>query len=707
MTGEPGFIENRGQWNPAALYRLETTGDQGAQLSVWLDRGGFVYDASALGASAVEDVAPTTTRHSVAVEFVGAAAASVSAQSQLPGTYNWLGTGATSAPAHAWRRVAYRGVYTGIDARFDVVGGGTLETTFEVAPGADPDRIGLRYTGASDLQLDADGNLVITTTAGDIVESRPLAWQVNADGQHLPIAAAFELRGTEIRFALGTLDPTLPLVIDPVVTFSRHIGGSSSEYVASVHEDASGRYITGWSGSSDYPATAGVVQPGNAGGANDFFAAKFNLANDTLLWATYVGTTATEYLGRSVLAADGSLYVAGSVLSGSVGLIQGTGGSYDLEVFHLAANGQSLLASARLGGSASDYLGDMRFGTGGDLVLTGQTGSDLVSWGSPTGYDTAPSGTDAFVLRLNAALTAMTDFTYFGGSSSSEGALGVAVDAGNNVYITGSTFSTDSPLNTLFGTGGGSDQFVAKFDAGLNNLIYALRFGGSGSELTTSLTYTGGLLGTAGANPLVVDTLGRAWVVASTASPNFPVSGGAYQTSQPGSYSAFIAVVNTAGTALDASTLLGGDSTDLGRAIQLSGSRVVVTGGTASSNFPTTAGAVQTINGGNYDFFLSVLSTDLTTLHYSTLWGGDSTDIGSALIADGPRMLIAGDTFSPIPAVPTGALPFGPGGSYDTGLVEITPTPAAPVPALGPLGLGLFMLILTGFGLRVARRRPT
>ncbi len=123
-------------------------------------------------------------------------------------------------------RVKYEGVYPGVD----VIYYGTLrqlEYDFDVAPGADAGRIRMRIEGAKGLRIDANGDLVLPTAAGEVRQHAPYAYQETA-GVRQTVACRYVLRGKgQVGFELGAYDRSLPLVIDPVISYSTYLGGNS------------------------------------------------------------------------------------------------------------------------------------------------------------------------------------------------------------------------------------------------------------------------------------------------------------------------------------------------------------------------------------------------------------------------------------------------------------------------------------------------
>lgn len=115
-------------------------------------------------------------------------------------------------------RLRFRSVYPGIDLVY-YGKEGTLEYDFEVAPGADPRRIGLAFEGARSVMQTAEGDLRLPAGHHSLVQKKPVAYQL-VNGRRVPVTAAYRLRGNSATLKLGRYDRSLPLVIDPQIVFS-------------------------------------------------------------------------------------------------------------------------------------------------------------------------------------------------------------------------------------------------------------------------------------------------------------------------------------------------------------------------------------------------------------------------------------------------------------------------------------------------------
>jgi hypothetical protein len=234
--------------------------------------------------------------------------------------------------------------------------------------------------------------------------------------------------------------------------------------------------------------------------------------------------------------------------------------------------------------------------------------------------------------------------TYLGGSGDDAGA-GIAVDSSGNAYIVGITFSTDFPttagaLQTTFGTKdvpkADGDVFVSKLNSDGSALVYSTYLGGSNRDEGNAIT---------------VDSSGDASITGDTYSSDFPTTTGAFQTTLDGGEDAFIAKLNSSGSALIYSTLLGGNNGDSGTGIAVDGSgNTYVTGFTSSPDFPITPGAAQPTDGGsalgNAEAFVSKLNSDGSALVYSTYLGGSgSAQTGAGDMAYGIALDSSGDAY--------------------------------------------------------------
>lgn len=251
-----------------------------------------------------------------------------------------------------------------------------------------------------------------------------------------------------------------------------YLGGSGDDEAFALAVDlARGVYVTGRTASTDFPATAGALQPAAGGGGLDAFVANVNAAGDGLVYATYLGGSGAEEAWGIALDSAGAAYVAGATDSTNfptASAYQGAnnGGTADAFAAKLNAAGSSLVFSTYLGGSGEDVALGIALDASSNIYVAGYTDSpDFPTAVASFQPGFAGGASDAFVTGLNAAGTSLRFSTYLGGSGT-DVANGILADGAGKAVVVGGTasgdFPTASPLQAA--SGGGIDAFVAKVD---------------------------------------------------------------------------------------------------------------------------------------------------------------------------------------------------------------------------------------------------
>ncbi len=548
----------------------------------------------------------------------------------------------------------------------------TLKYCFVVRPGGNTANILTKYTGASSINLNGTTNyLTINSTIGNISFIPPIAYELHlTDSTIVPTTASWVDNGAgTYSFNIGTYNHAQILLIEvggDAQTGIRHIsspewsqyfGGNGYDEGTGVTTDTDGNpYFTGFTASSNFPITTGVVQ-GSFGGNFDVYIARFGSANgashsivpnaDKLQWATYYG------------------------------------GSGEDKAFGISTSGD---------------------GTTGHVFVTGYTtngGFPKLANGSAYYQATNAGGKDAFIIRLDnklggAAPTLDVWATHFGGYGDDIGKC-IKTD-GTNFYIAGNTnsgtystvtcdvpYPTDnnfpkcSTYSAALGYGGGqSDGFIAKFN-GSGQLIWSSFYGGTGNDTinamsvnaTTHVLTLTGITSSPGAFPLHTLT--------GTGVYNQGTNGGALGTTD-----AFVSQFNSSGTNVWCS-YYGGDGDDGGYAItQDSNNNIYIAGKTSSSTpacsttcmcaVPTTGqfpmchpsgsyfqgtGNVGSYGGGTDGFVAKFNSSGILT--WGTYYGGSTYDIITGLAMDyRDQLFFTGKTLSASPSsnLYDGTLPF-------------------------------------------------
>jgi hypothetical protein len=563
--------------------------------------------------------------HGVQVRLLGAnPAATMEGERRLASTSSYfLGSDPrrwlTRVPHHG--AVRARAVYPGIDMLY-YGSEGELEFDFVVAPGADPGRIGWSVERAPGLHVDALGRLVARAGPETLLWKAPFAYQEHAGVRHrVACHYAIDADGV-VRLRLGAYQRRRPLVIDPVLQFSSYLGGSSTDSGVAAAVDSSGFvYVAGDTLSPDLPASAGV-QPMQPGGASDVFVMKLDIASSTIVYCTYLGGIGSDKTGGLAIDSSGRVHVTGTTNSIDFPMVNAVqaipGGAADAFVTKLAADGASIVFSTFLGGSGDESGNAIAVGPGGIVAVAGSTASS--NFPVLNAFQPAKAaGTDAFVVVYGATGTSIAWATCLGGAGD-DSANAVAADVGGNIYVAGTTESSNFPmLNALQPTlRGAQDAFVVKFAPGGASLKYSTYVGGTGLE-------TG--------RAMAVDSLAEVCLTGSTTSADFPTASAYQSTHGGGGTDAFVVKLNSLGSARIYSTYFGGSGDDSGQAIAVDpGGNVYVAGQTTSTNLPLANALDSTV--GAADAFLAKFDPVGTTLMMSTYYGGSGTDLGRGVAVD-------------------------------------------------------------------------
>jgi len=571
----------------------------------------------------------------------------------------------------SYGRVEYQNVYAGINLAYY----GTqrqLEYDFIVRAGANPGVITLAFQGAQDMSLDVQGNLVLHTAGGDVVEHAPVLYQ-NIGGVRQAVAGSYVLQGNHhVGFAVGTYDRSQALIIDPVLSYSTYLGGSGDDLGRAIAVDSAGNaYVTGTTTSTNFPTQNPLQAANGANGTSYVFVTELNATGTALVYSTFLGGNGLQQGNGIAVDSAGNAYVAGSTTSPSFPtknpLPAASGGAFgggtDAFVAELNATGTALVYSTYFGPPTGAWMRDigttLQYSTyvaGSANYQANGIAVDAAGNAYVTGYTWPKSGpgTLAFVAKMNATGTALAYSTYLGGTNTSYG-QGIAVDSAGNAYVTGYTTSVNFPTKNPFqaANAGYEDAFVAKLNVTGTALIYSTYLGGSYDDRGYAIA---------------VDGAGNAYIT-GLAGVNFPTK----NSLQPFSGGdAFVTKLNATGTALVYSTFLGGTFRDIGRgiAVDLLGN-AYVTGIAGSYNFPIN-NPLQAASGGGQDAFVAKLNPTGTALIYSTYLGGNNTDQGYGIAVDNSgNAYIAGMTSSTnFPTQNPLQAAYG-GGSWDAFVAKI------------------------------------
>ena len=485
-----------------------------------------------------------------------------------------------------YARVRYRAVYPGVDILY-YGNHGHLEYDFELQAGVSPDAIRMQFLGAGALSITPEGDLVIEADGVQAVQKKPVIFQ---DGRRIEGRYTL-LAHNQAGLLLGKFDEARPLVIDPILLFGQYFGSSGTDQI-NVMKMGPNRmlYITGQTSTGEMPYIDGAYDNFNDGLIDIFLAIMDTNPNN----------------------------------------------SYPLTYF------------SYLGGSSNDIPLGLDVDSNGVAYLTGYTTStDFPMAGSS--FQTVSNGVQvAFAVKLDPSQYGGNGLVYssfLGGTTGLNTGNGLAVDSNGVMYIVGTTRCSDFPVtdNAYAGVSyGPQDAFITVMDPNSGTLLYS--------------TYMGGELSDDG-RAIAVGSNGLVYFAANTYSTMFPIEGPFYRNTLQGGIDVVVGVLditksgNGDGGSMIYSSYIGGSDLDEVRAMSLdANNRMILTGYTFSTDYPTTADAVQPNPGGNGDAFVTIVNPGdpPNFMAYSTYFGGSQTDVAYAAKPDNSGGLyIAGYTLSP------------------------------------------------------------
>lgn len=324
------------------------------------------------------------------------------------------------------------------------------------------------------------------------------------------------------------------------------------------------------------------------------------------------------------------------------------------------------------GGSNPSFIGsDIAVDAQENIYIVGHSNIQPIatpgSGGAQTQETTASAG--VFVAKIDSVNKRLVYLTTLRGSAANSSGGGfyqseaIAVDAADNIYITGST--TDSAFPTTTGAfqptlKGNRNAFVVKLNPEGSGLLYSTFLGATDAAATEPFPACGNACHTQ-AFDIAVDEAGNAYLTGETDTKNFPVTPNAFKPGKSaadctrttngnflGCKEAFVCKLNPQGTALVYSTFLGGSGDDAGNgiAVDKSGNAYVV-GTTQAPDFPVTNGLYANFQGGPGDAFLAKLNPQGSALLSSSYLGGSGNDAGTAIDLDSAgNIYLSGDTTS-------------------------------------------------------------
>jgi len=623
------FIPNQGQADPEVLFQAKDLNS-----TFFITATDLVFTHNGEKDQAV-----------VHITHENARPAAVQGMDILKGQANYL-LGSSPArwfthlPTYA--TVMFSDLYPGIDMAYTGMSG-AFESAYYVHPGADPAKISFRLTGSLEARLNAEtGSIELYAASGGqpvLVLQAPTVYQ-QVSGKHVIVPSRFTHNANgSFSYVLSEYDSSADLVIDPTLTYSSYFGGAQLDSADSIALDTNGNiYVTGLTSSTDFP-TSHPIQADNQG-SDDIFVIKLKPDGTEMLYSTYLGGDDDEEASSIAVDSIGSVYLAGDTTSTNYPLLH----AYDTtcnqifgvcipEAFitQLSPDGSEILYSSYLGGSQPDMAQGVTVANAGQAYLTGVTFSTDFPVKEAI-QDSLKGTADAFVAQIDTNASGSASLvwsTYLGGTSVDTGAA-ITVN-GERLVVTGETTSADFPVeNALQETNQGEQDVFITGMTTTGKVEYSTYLGGEKQDTAYG----------------IAANAEGAFITGTTLSTDFPTLTPA-QTENQGGNEAFVTGISADGSSWLFSTYLGGKDADIGYGIAVDPTGgIYVTGSTSSSDFASVK-TMQTYGGGEQDAFITKLDSTGSAVVFSTLLGGIDSELGVGIAVDSQgNSYIAGDTFS-------------------------------------------------------------
>lgn len=672
------LIENKGQWDEKVLFQSKSQGN-----NIWVQQHGFIYDIrdySSVRKAHASKSDDTTIADQPQGVLAGAhflnsnEVSEIIKEKAMPYYYNYfLGNDSSkwASDVRSFKEVTLRNFYDGIDLKvFDT----PEKFKYELwcSPGSPINQIQIDLVNFDQISINKNGDLVLKTKLGEIIEQKPVAYQL-LNGKLTSISCSFKLSGTILSFKLGKFDPLASIIIDPVLVFATYSGSPTDNFgmTATYGYDGSA-YSAGVIFGNAYPTPdnsaynitstfTAVTNP--TYGITDVFVSKYSPDGETMLWTTFLGggntTNGTETANSLICDRNNNLYIYGATSSTDFPIVNGvqtthaggaaganftsngvyfTGQGTDIYVAKISANGHNLLASTYIGGSLNDGI-NMKTGAiaydslttnygdnfRGEIMLDSVGNCIVASCSRSTDFPvlnafqpTNAGQQDGVIFKLNSDLSSLLWSSYFGGTNN-DACYSVKIDSSYHVVFSGGTSSNNLPgtaggLNPNY-LGGKADGFVGKLTPNGQTLLQSTYIG---ANLYDQAFF------------VEINRNDEIFVLGQSVGGTFPVIN---SQSYPNS-SQFIAKLNPTLTTILNSTVFGNGSpninispsaflVDICGNMYVSGWGANILQATPLSGMPVSSDAFQSSSGDGFNFYLFVYKRDFSGLLYGSYLGGN------------------------------------------------------------------------------------
>lgn len=576
-----------------------------------------------------------------------------------------------------YEAICYPDLWPGIDLIYSHCEEG-IKSSFIIKAGADPQMIRFQVEGAEKVEINEDGDLVLQTSQGMIVDQKPKAFQKKGE-ETIEVKVRYQIYDSLselgensssrplpiVGFSLDSYDSNFELIIDPITLVGgTYIGGPSFDFAYGVALDDFGYvYLTGYTYSaSGFPLTSGPQLNFNEGDV-DAFVIKIDPRESRIIYCGYLGGYDRDFAYDIAVDQEGAAYIVGYTASreDSFPVINGPditqNGQYDVFVAKINPMGTKLEYCGFIGGDKNDFGRGIAVDLEGRAYVTGYTESNEVSFPVKKGPILLyKRNYEAFIACVSSSGKELDYCGYIGGLGHDWG-YAVAVDSEGAAYIAGATSSDEYSFPVKVGPdlsfNGQVDAYVAKISPSGEEIIYCGYVGGEGEDVALDIE---------------VNKEGLAYICGYTGSneKTFPVTFGPDLDYNGGFYDAFVARVSVAGNYLTYCGFIGGSGYDaaFGLSVDNRGCAYVV-GFTSSDqeSFPVKDGPELTFHG-SFDCFLAKITFNGARLVFSGYFGGSQADYAQDVVVekdDTGNIYVVGSTYSnqfPFPLKPGFSRPF-------------------------------------------------
>jgi gliding motility-associated-like protein len=682
-SGIYNFVPNGGQWPEGVLYKTNVNGGK-----IWLEEKGILYQFTDHSEMHHADFSqkykgtPEVKEHLIYAQFIGANENVSTIESKPTQDYfnYYIGKDKTkwASKLYGYNRVEYKELYNNIDLVF-FEKDQDLKYEYHVHPSGNYKDIKVKYKGQDKIKVQKNGNIVIYTELGQIIEQKPYVYQIK-NGKIVEVESQFILTNKNtLSFKLGDYNAGLELIIDPILIFATYNGAQTDNFGMTATYAYDGKAYTGgtlYGNSYPTPSAAFNITSNFTGvssaayGITDVFITKYSADGTTLIWTSFIGggdnNQGTETVHSLICDTLNNIYLYGATSSIDFPIQNGyqpnhaggiansnyyyngvyyTNQGTDIYVAKLSADGTNLLGSTYVGGSSNDgvnysissgiynsvaaydsltsnygdqFRGEIMLDSMNNILIASSSRS--IDFPTLNGFQMANAGQqDGVVFKLSADFSLMLWSSYYGGSEN-DATYSVKIDSSYNILIAGGTSSSDLP-STIGGLnpnymGGKTDGYVAKITPNGNNLVQSTYIGTATYDQTIFVD---------------IDRWDNVYIV-GVSDGNMPVQNAPYSNANS---SQFIMKLTPDIATIDYATVFGNGGAvpnispsaflvDVCGNVYVSGWGANILQGVGLNGMPVSADAFQPSSPNGFDFYLFVLERDAQSLLYGSYLGGAS-----------------------------------------------------------------------------------